>query len=631
MSGLKAYTDTNRWYPQNNFLRPKLATDSLYVGNATTVTAPFGLELGVFQRSGDTAFFDVIGNSGLAVFNGVTTGGSSEAPTATVAGLGVLFGMSGYGDSGYQAGTLPGLSIFATGTWTDTTEPSTVALGDQVTGNIYEITLGSGTASDGDSFMRTDNGQIMHSDFSANRLYFGSADQAYFDASGKIYLPDGTAAAPSSTFLSETDGGTFRPAADQFGIAAAGVHQATISDGLSNYAFLELAPTDRTLAASSAARQVFIGINNTYTLNATNSSSPAGYDFVSTLIFASNGEPFGSGFLFWAHPIIQNSSGSTRTMGPFFGYVEQVTYQANGGSLTPFVHVGYLGGPTFNRINSGTLAISAFVIEFWSQGPTIGAGATLPSFTHFASGDATNSGTLTNHIGFDSSSMTAGTNRFTARFAAPSISGATITQALSVSYNADNTTSAAGIAYGLSRDTHVWRVAAHTLAVWAGASTDNANVGGVIFDNFADVSVGGAETDIYSHTSAASILGANGEKLVALYAGNFVTVGTELTQLKVYFGGTAIWDSTGLAPATGTTSWTVNVTIIRVSSTVVRYAVQLTTSGASGFVYNTVGELTGLTLSSTNILKITGTSSGVGSGVGDIVGKMAYGSWQPAG
>lgn len=155
-------------------------------------------------------------------------------------------------------------------------------------------------------------------------------------------------------------------------------------------------------------------------------------------------------------------------------------------------------------------------------------------------------------------------------------------------------------------------------------------IGGSIYDFTTDSSVGGTEADIYTSTTPASTLGVNGEKLIAEYGGNFVTVGTELTQLKVYFGGTAIWDSTGVAPTTGTTSWRVYVEIIRVSATVVRYTVSLNTTGASGFVYCTVGELTGLTLSNTNILKITGQSSGVGSGAGDIVGKMGYVRWNPA-
>lgn len=155
-------------------------------------------------------------------------------------------------------------------------------------------------------------------------------------------------------------------------------------------------------------------------------------------------------------------------------------------------------------------------------------------------------------------------------------------------------------------------------------------VGGTIVDYYTDTSVGGAETDIYTNTLIANTLGTNGDKISAYYSGNFVTVGTEATQLKVYFGGTAIWDSTAVVPATGTTSWTTSVEIIRVSSTVIRYSVSLQTSAALGYTYSTVGELTGLTLSNTNIIKITGTSSGTGSGAGDIVGKLGSVKFNPA-
>lgn len=168
------------------------------------------------------------------------------------------------------------------------------------------------------------------------------------------------------------------------------------------------------------------------------------------------------------------------------------------------------------------------------------------------------------------------------------------------------------------------------LGVKAGLSTTVAKGGGVIADFFTDVSVGGLEADIYTTTTPASILGTNGDKIIGTYSGNFVTGGTELTQLKAYFGGTAIWDSTGVAPTTGTTSWRVSVDIIRVSATVVRYSVFLGTTGASGFNYEQTGELTGLTLSGTNVLKVTGTSSGVGSGTGDIVGKLGYVEWKSA-
>ncbi len=152
-----------------------------------------------------------------------------------------------------------------------------------------------------------------------------------------------------------------------------------------------------------------------------------------------------------------------------------------------------------------------------------------------------------------------------------------------------------------------------------------------LLNRYDDVSVGGAEADIYSYTVPAGKLSNNGDKLIVVYAGSFVTGGTELCQLKYYFAGTGIWDSIGVAPTTGTTSWRVTAELIRVSSTVVRYTVSLQTTGASGFIYCNVGELTGLTLSNTNIIKLTGVSSGIGSGAGDIVGKMSSGTFSPAG
>lgn len=170
----------------------------------------------------------------------------------------------------------------------------------------------------------------------------------------------------------------------------------------------------------------------------------------------------------------------------------------------------------------------------------------------------------------------------------------------------------------------------NVIAIPAGASTGFAKLGGAIFNSFADVSVGGAETDIYSYTTAASTFGTDGDKVEATYGGNFVTIGTEATQLKVYFAGTAIWDSTAVTVSTGTTSWRVRVELIRVSATVIRYTVSLNTTGASAYVYCTVGELAAITLSNTNILKITGTSSGAGSGVGDIIGKMSQVRWESA-
>jgi hypothetical protein len=107
--------------------------------------------------------------------------------------------------------------------------------------------------------------------------------------------------------------------------------------------------------------------------------------------------------------IIQNDSASTRTTGGIGGYVEQTNIQANGGSLTTAFYAGFLAQPTFNRINSGALTITAADV-FWSQAPTVGAGTTVTRYNHFTAANAANSGTLTTQVGLNIPSLTSGTN-----------------------------------------------------------------------------------------------------------------------------------------------------------------------------------------------------------------------------
>lgn len=149
-------------------------------------------------------------------------------------------------------------------------------------------------------------------------------------------------------------------------------------------------------------------------------------------------------------------------------------------------------------------------------------------------------------------------------------------------------------------------------------------LGGTIFDHANDVgNVTTAETDLYSDTLAINTLAVNKDKVVAEYGGKFVSSGTATRQIKIYFAGTVILD-TGALTLSLSSAWTVYVALIRVSSTVVRYECSLTTQGAALAAYTSCDELTGLTLSNTNILKITGTAAGVGAATNDIVAKMGF-------
>lgn len=143
-----------------------------------------------------------------------------------------------------------------------------------------------------------------------------------------------------------------------------------------------------------------------------------------------------------------------------------------------------------------------------------------------------------------------------------------------------------------------------------------------LFDHFVDAgNLTTGETDLYSDSIPAAQLGTNGDKLEAEYGGNFVSSGTATRQVKLYFGGTAIFDSGALSISTSA-SWSLYLFLIRVSASVVRYAISLQTSGAALTVYAATGELTGLTLANANILKVTGQAGGVGAATNDIVAKL---------
>lgn len=203
------------------------------------------------------------------------------------------------------------------------------------------------------------------------------------------------------------------------------------------------------------------------------------------------------------------------------------------------------------------------------------------------------------------------------------VSSATVNNIIAIGYNASVGTSNTGVLGGTGSN-------AVLMGVCAGISTAYAKFGGVIFDHFADAGNSTTtETDLYSDTIPANALNANGQKIIAEYGGVFVSSGTATREIKIYFGGTAIFD-TGALTLSLSSAWTAYTTIIRVSATVIRYMVSFTTEGAALSAYTAVGELTGLTLSNTNVLKITGQAAGIGAATGDITAKLGTVSWEPA-
>lgn len=155
-------------------------------------------------------------------------------------------------------------------------------------------------------------------------------------------------------------------------------------------------------------------------------------------------------------------------------------------------------------------------------------------------------------------------------------------------------------------------------------------IGGTLFNHYADVgNVGTGEDDLYSDTLLANTYATNGDAISAHYAGIFVSSATATRRLKAYLGGTLIYDSTALSLSTST-DWDMKILAIRDSSSSIRCTVTVNTTTASSAPYCTYTRVTGLTLSSTQIIKITGEAAGVGAATDDIVAKLGIIELRPA-
>ena len=151
-------------------------------------------------------------------------------------------------------------------------------------------------------------------------------------------------------------------------------------------------------------------------------------------------------------------------------------------------------------------------------------------------------------------------------------------------------------------------------------------LGGVIADFTADVNNGTTvETDIFTYTTKASTLASTGEKLIFEGSGTFNDL-TATADVRFYFAGTSIGDTGALTvSATGAFTW--RVSIIRTGSSTARARVALSTPGASTAQYSSETDLTGLTFTNTNIIKMTAQAGGATGGSSDITGKEGSMFW----
>lgn len=160
----------------------------------------------------------------------------------------------------------------------------------------------------------------------------------------------------------------------------------------------------------------------------------------------------------------------------------------------------------------------------------------------------------------------------------------------------------------------------------AGGSLGNVS-GGCIADVFADVSTthtDGTFDTLKSVTLVANALIANGDKIFFDYTLKTVSNATAARDFKLTFAGITIYDSTGLV--FGANAGTIRITgyIIRASATTCRATVRFEPSGSATIVafqsttYTPESTLTGLTLTGTNNLVLSGAASGTGAASSDI-------------
>lgn len=156
-----------------------------------------------------------------------------------------------------------------------------------------------------------------------------------------------------------------------------------------------------------------------------------------------------------------------------------------------------------------------------------------------------------------------------------------------------------------------------------GGSSTQIPVGGTIAQNIASVSnTSTTETDLFTYTLPANGFSSDGESLQTIYGGQFAaTVNNK--RLRVYFAGTAIYDSGALA-ITAATDWAINVTVIKTSSSTARCITSISTSSATLIGSAQYTALTGLSFTGTNILKLTGQ----GGASSDITATLSKTKWE---
>jgi hypothetical protein len=157
--------------------------------------------------------------------------------------------------------------------------------------------------------------------------------------------------------------------------------------------------------------------------------------------------------------------------------------------------------------------------------------------------------------------------------------------------------------------------------------------GGVIYNYTTDApNAGSTMTDLYSDAVGNGLLGANGDKITAYYAGTAAAHATNARTIHVSAFGTTVLAHNNFTTVGFGQNWRCQVDLIRVSSSVVRYSTMFTrsvglASSGAGQQYGALnGEITGLTLTNAQTLKV----SVQAATTGEITAQQGRVSFEPA-
>jgi hypothetical protein len=153
----------------------------------------------------------------------------------------------------------------------------------------------------------------------------------------------------------------------------------------------------------------------------------------------------------------------------------------------------------------------------------------------------------------------------------------------------------------------------------AGSSGGNVS----LFKRFLDATTTGTVREsLYTDSIPGLTLGTDGDSLKVEYGGIYAANGNN-KRVYVSFGGTDIVDSTTLTE--NDKHWDIDLTILRKDSATVRCISEFIADGVAAKIKYT--EITGLTLSAVNDLKLEATTSGA---AGDVTAKLGTGVFMPA-